>query len=78
MDRKQKQAEKVQYAQAAVINNFHFLPVPLFFYASVIPPPVVFLIPSANFSLTALLRSHKDSAAQKTGQFLGGFDNLVD
>lgn len=56
MDRKQKQAEKVQYAQAAVINTFLF---PLFFYASVISPPAVFFIPSPNLSLTALLRSHK-------------------
>lgn len=64
MDRKQKQAQKVQYAQAAVISTFLFLPVPLFFYASVVPPSVVFLIPSPNLSLTALSRSHKDPNAQ--------------
>lgn len=70
MDRKQKQAKKVQYAQAAVTNTFLFLPVLLFFYASVILPPV-FLIHSPNLSLTALLRSHKDSAAQNQGSFWG-------
>lgn len=76
MDRKQKQAEKVQYAQAAVINTFLFLTVPLFFYASVIPPPAVFLILSPNLSLTALSRSHKDPNAPKQGSFWGGFVTL--
>lgn len=37
MDRKQKQAEKVQYAHTA-INILHFFPATLSFHASVIPP----------------------------------------
>lgn len=74
MDRKQKQAEKVQYAHTAVINTLLFFPVPLFFHASVIPPPVVFLIPSPNLNLTALARSHK----RAQGSFCGGLCHLVD
>lgn len=70
MDRKQKQAEKVQYAHTAVINTFLFFPVPLFFHASVIPPPVVFLIPSPNLNLTALARSHKEHRAVSVGGFV--------
>lgn len=73
MDRKQKQAEKVQYAQAAVISTFLFVPVPLFFYASVILPAVVFLIPSSNLNLTALPRSHKDLTTQNQGSLWEGF-----
>jgi len=63
MDRKQKQAEKVQYAHAAMINTLHFFPAPLFFRASVILPSLVFNISSPDLDPIVLARSYEEHRA---------------
>lgn len=67
MDRKQKQAEKVQYAHTAMINTLHFSPAPLFFHASVIPSSLIFNIPFPNLNLIVLARSYKEHRAFSLG-----------
>lgn len=67
MDRKQKQAEKVQYAHTAMINTLHFFPAPLSFHTSVIPPSLVFNISSPNLDPVVLARSYKEHRAFSLG-----------
>lgn len=67
MDRKQKQAEKVRYAHAAMINTLHFSPAPLSFHASEIPPSLVFNVPSPDLDPMVLTRSYKEHRASSLG-----------
>lgn len=67
MDRKQQQAEKVQYVHTATINTLHFFLAPLPFHASVIPPSLIFNISSPNLDPIVLATSSKEHRAFPPG-----------